>query len=294
MAKSSFHVRSTSLPSTSHPLTSRVKEELSKLRRWVHSKSCSWSTTDVLQDGICALMCLYESVEDMLQLQESQRVLIQHRDHRCVDRVLDGTLRLLDVSGTTRDAMMEMKECVQNTQSALRRRGNDSELRNQINAYMVTSKKITKLIHKCHTESKKVEAECPYSPMDIDQDLIAIATILREVEVMTLSVCALILSFMLGSRKHPKQTTLFSVAKFVQSKRISCENKQADHTEFEMVHTVLSSFSCQKSLDTAALQNAKKRLEAVEGIIGNFEGRMEGIFRALVQNRVTLLNILSK
>ncbi|KAL5703326.1 hypothetical protein ACHQM5_028429 [Ranunculus cassubicifolius] len=290
MAKSGLHVRSTSLPSTSHPLTSRVQGELSKLRSWVASKSNSWSTTDVLQNGICALMCLYESVEDMLHMQETQRVLIQHRDHVCVDRVLDGTLRLLDVSGTTRDALMEMKECVQNTQSVLRRRGNGLELTSQILTYMVTTKNVTKLIHKCHTESRKVEAESPYSPREIDQDLMAMVTILREVEAITLSVCEAFLSFMLGSRKPQKQSSWFPVAKLVHSKRISCDN----HTEFEMVYTVLSSFSSHKCLDTTVLRNAQKRLEALERNIGNFEEKMEGMFKTLVKSRVTLLNILSK
>ncbi|KAF5201325.1 hypothetical protein FRX31_009089 [Thalictrum thalictroides] len=112
--KASYHVRSISLPSRSHPLTVSVEEQLCRLRS-SEATSCSSSTFNNLSD----LNSLYESVEDLLQLSLTQNALSSERSSKCVNDVLDGSLRLLEICSTTRDVFQQIKECVQDLQSSL-------------------------------------------------------------------------------------------------------------------------------------------------------------------------------
>ncbi|KAK9164668.1 hypothetical protein Syun_005570 [Stephania yunnanensis] len=196
-----MHVRSTSLPSTPHPLTAAVEEQLDKLRGWLeYSMSCSSSLSQVhqseetLQSGFCGLTGMYECVEDLLQSQHTQQVLVHYRHEKLVDKLLDGSLRLVDVTSTTRDALLSMKECVEETQSTLRR---TSCLRNETNySYMLCRKKLHKEMQKFigHLRDQEKHYAKPTDLVDKDADFVAIVRVLRNVEAITISVFETLLS----------------------------------------------------------------------------------------------------
>ncbi|KAF5204259.1 hypothetical protein FRX31_006153 [Thalictrum thalictroides] len=284
MAKYGYHVRSTSLPSTSHPLTARVEDELNKLRGWVVANSSSLNSVVVLQEGLCGITCLYESVEDLLRLSHIQQVLVHHRHEKCVDKVLDGSLRLLDVSGTARDVLLQMKEQVQQTQSALRRRKSDKfDMRSEIDVYTSSRKKMHKVIEKCLGDLKKMDNKHPFSPSEKDQDLVALVTVLREVEIITLSVFESMLSFISSSRTLPKSSGWALLSKFKNNNRIICEMQQDEGGN--EVATVYS--------EVRTGQISQKRLEILETSIKSLEEGLENMFRRLIKTRASLLNILS-
>lgn len=63
MAEKSYHVRSDSLPSTSHPITLKI-EEVNKLKTWVSVLSLSTSTLriEMIRNGLNGLKDLYYCV----------------------------------------------------------------------------------------------------------------------------------------------------------------------------------------------------------------------------------------
>ncbi|KAI3945656.1 hypothetical protein MKW92_004855 [Papaver armeniacum] len=100
----SFHVRSISLPTNSHPLTLAVEEQLCQLK----------SSSSICQN-LSRLQKLYECVEDFLSTQ----------DGKCLDTVFDGSIMLLDVCSIIKDVLSQMRQSVQELQSSIRRRSNE-------------------------------------------------------------------------------------------------------------------------------------------------------------------------
>ncbi|KAM7257164.1 hypothetical protein ACFE04_012905 [Oxalis oulophora] len=111
----SFHVRSISLPTGSHPLAASVDEQLSRLRT---SQETSTSSSSVLCHKLDGLRKLYECVDDLLQLPLTQ----QHLSNESLDDVLNGSTRILDMCDISRDVLSQMKECQWELESSLRRK----------------------------------------------------------------------------------------------------------------------------------------------------------------------------
>ncbi|KAI3913189.1 hypothetical protein MKW98_007205 [Papaver atlanticum] len=181
----SFHVRSISLPKTSHPLTLAVEEQLCKLKATEQATSSS-----SIYQNLSGLTDLYECVEDFLATQ----------DGKCLDSGLDGSIILLDVCSIAKDVLSQMKQSVQELQSSIRRRSNE------VSDYMISRKKTSKVIRKCLSDlknNKKIDTE---------------VTILREVEVTTLAVLESVLSFV----SEPKQKNSL-ISKLMPTKQVSNE-----------------------------------------------------------------------
>nr|DAD46015.1 TPA_asm: hypothetical protein HUJ06_004245 [Nelumbo nucifera] len=132
------HVRSNSLPARSHPATSTIEEELNKLKAW-EELSTSSLKAETICVGLSDLGDVYECVKDLLNLPFTQQALFQFQDQKWVSEVLDTSVKLLDVCGTTRDLLLQMKQSVQDLQSGLRRRkGEESSLQSCIDAFIST------------------------------------------------------------------------------------------------------------------------------------------------------------
>jgi len=92
--KTSFHARSNSLPSRPHPIISEFDENICRVRdSQATSKSSSSSS---IGHKLSSLQDLYDSVDKFLQLPLTQQGLAQQRNQKCVDELLEGSLRLLD------------------------------------------------------------------------------------------------------------------------------------------------------------------------------------------------------
>ncbi|KAI3968298.1 hypothetical protein MKW92_032357 [Papaver armeniacum] len=241
----SFHVRSISLPTNSRTLTLAVEEQLHQLKATEQATSSS-----LICQNLSGLKDLYERVEDFLSTQ----------DGKCLDSGLDGSIRLLDVCSITKDVLYQMKQSVQELQSSIRRRSNE------VSEYIISRKKITKVIRKCLSDlkySKKIETE---------------GSMLREVEATTLSVLESLLSFVSG----PKQSKSLILTKRVVHK---CE----ETSEVMEVDTAVKSLT--KGVE---VNNVQKTLKALEMTLQDFEDGLETVFRCLIKHRVSLLNILNQ
>ncbi|OVA10892.1 Protein of unknown function DUF241 [Macleaya cordata] len=257
--KIAFHARSISLPTRSHPLTLAVEEQLCRLR------SSEFASSSSLCHNLAGLKDLYECVEDFLQLESIQQA-------KSVEGVLDGSIMLLDVCGIIRDVLSQMKQCVQDLQSSIRRRTND------IAAYMTSRKKVTKVIHKCLADLKKVDSK--------NNDLVAEISVLREVEATTLAIFESLLSFVSG----PKQSNWSLVSKLMPTKRVAHKGHE-ETNEVMKVDMALKAIITHKSIE---VNDVQKTLEALEMSLQDLEDGLESIFRCLIKNRVSLLNILNQ
>ncbi|OVA10896.1 Protein of unknown function DUF241 [Macleaya cordata] len=151
------------------------------------------------------------TLADFFQLESTQQA-------KSIEGVLDGSLMLLDVCGTARDVLSQMKQCVQDLQSSIRRRTNE------FGAYMTSRKKVSKVIRKCLADLNKMDSK--------NNDLVAEISVLREVEATTLAIFESLLSFVSG----PKQSTWSLVSKLMPTKRV--EHKGEEETT-EVMRSIL-------------------------------------------------------
>ncbi|KAL6270925.1 hypothetical protein ACE6H2_027836 [Prunus campanulata] len=141
-----FHTRSNSFPSRPHPIVQEVDEHLC---RWRSSEATSTSSTSI-SHKLTGLQDLHNYVDRLLQLPLTQQGLAQEQNEKSTNELLDGSLRLLDVCSSTKDALLQTMECVQDLQSIMRRRrGGESEaLTTEVRKYLTSRKMVKKAIHK--------------------------------------------------------------------------------------------------------------------------------------------------
>ncbi|XP_050207230.1 uncharacterized protein LOC126656662 [Mercurialis annua] len=209
----SFHIRSISLPSRSHPITVSLEEQIYKLNTSHSSLS--------LGQKLSGLKELYECVDDFLRLSLTQQSLSHENS---VEVVLNGSLSLLDMCSNTRDFFSQMRECLRELELSLRRS------RNGVEAYMASRKTLNKLISKYLRNLKKRDKNSKNN-----SDLTDIVVLLKGVEEVSASMFESILSF-ISLPKSKSKLSIFS--KFMQSKSASCE-KDAETNEMEKIDAEL-------------------------------------------------------
>ncbi|XWS67647.1 hypothetical protein CRYUN_Cryun04dG0023800 [Craigia yunnanensis] len=278
-----YHVRSYSLPSRSHPLSSEVNEHLSRL-----ASSESASTSSSLNHKLGSLQDLHDCIGKLLQLPLTRHILAQEQQREYVDELLNGSLRLLDVCTTAKDALLQVKECTLELQSILRRkRGATKGLANEVRKYL-TSRKATKrailkvLKNLKHKENKQ---------STVYNETGAMISLLREVQAVTLSVLASLLSFTFGPDKESKMSSWSLVSKLLHTKRVGTEKEQHIN-EMATAEATLLSLATRKS-DIRQIEDVHNELQKSESCIQDFEEGLEGLFRRLIKVRVNILNILN-
>ncbi|MCL7022959.1 hypothetical protein MKW94_020513 [Papaver nudicaule] len=243
--KIAYHARSISLPTRSHPLAAAVEEQLCNLR--------TSDLTSSISNNLVALKDLYECVEDFLSTNEG----------KCLDTVLDRSVMLLDICGTIKDVLSQMKQSAQDLQSSIRRRSNEFD------AYMSSRKKICKVIRNCLSDLKRNSKT---------NDLVTEVSLLTEVEATTLAVFESVLSFL----SAPKQSNWSLVSKLTTKRATQQVTNEVTKVDIAL-----------KSKDIEA-KEVQKPLADLEMNLQDLEDGLESVFRCLIKNRVSLLNILNQ
>ncbi|KAF8040615.1 hypothetical protein BT93_B2743 [Corymbia citriodora subsp. variegata] len=276
--KISGHFRSISLPSKSHPLTTTIEEHLSRLR-----SSEGASSSSLASHSLGELKSMYDCIDDMLQLPLTQQVLSHLRSP--TEDSLDVSLMLLDVCANVREAFSQMKECVQELKSSLRRRRRgDSCFGSEVEAYIDSRKKLDKAIRKYLRNLKK---KGPKKGSHNEATL----SLLTEAGEISLSVFGSLLGFLAlaGARRKPRGWS--RVPKLLAPKRVSCDGGE-ETSEVQGLDTVLLSLRSSKDINNQ-VGDLSKRLEELELSIQEIGDDLECIFRRLVKLRVSLLNIVN-
>ncbi|KAI3878649.1 hypothetical protein MKW92_041509 [Papaver armeniacum] len=311
--KTPFHARSISFPSRSNnPLTLPVEEQLFKLKS---SSSLSDEATSTLSPlssmcrNLSGLKDLFDCIDqDLLQSTTTHRVLA----NKCVNDVLDGTLALLDTCSNAQDVLLQVKECIQDLQLSLRRRrtrdyGHLIDI--DVEKYTNSKKKVIKSINKCLKDLKRMENRRSFSMLiEKDPDTVAIISVFREVQSITMSTFESLFSTLLSglgsSSKKPVLRGWALVSKLMHTTKCVEINKKGDEEtttgicEIEKLDVALNTFmiSCKNSMEAMvehSVQNVQKRSTEVELSIEAVEVGLELVFKSLIKTRVSLLNILS-
>ncbi|KAK8512603.1 hypothetical protein V6N13_082860 [Hibiscus sabdariffa] len=279
MAASAGHVRSSSLPTSStHPLVLSVEEQLTRLKASQHDASPS------ISDRLGGLKELYDRVDDMIHSRFPKAHCIEH-----LEDVLCGSLTVLDVCGTVRDVLSWMRESLQALESSLRRKtGLHLCLESEIRAFMVTKKEMNKAIRR---RFRGIDRKCKSTVLDNDTEMLAVVTMLREAEDMSLSVFDSLLSFLLLPKLRSKPSGMSIVSKLLQSKRASCD--RVESSEARKVEAELIILKTTKDIKVEQVQKVLKDLEAFQATIKEAEEGLECMFRKMLKTRVSLLNILN-
>ncbi|XP_027362255.1 uncharacterized protein LOC113869925 [Abrus precatorius] len=286
-----FHVRSNSFPCGSHPSTVRVEEELTKLKTW---EATSTSTSKSISTGLSLLEDLYICMEDLLNVASTQKVISHHQGEKCVEELLDGSVRILDICGITRDVMLQIKENVQALHSSLRRRKGDSSTERSVAEYNLFSKKMKKNAKKLITSLKQMDSKFGVSPLlNQDQQLASLVKVLKEVIVINMAIFQSLLAFLAVPPSKSKATKWSLVTKLMHKGVTSCEENQESFNEVQSVEASLSTL-LSEGTNVAKIQVAHERLEALENAIESIENGLESLFRLIVKMRANLLNIMTQ
>ncbi|XP_026451307.1 uncharacterized protein LOC113351563 [Papaver somniferum] len=235
-----------------------------------HARSISLPTrSNPLAAAVEAQLCKLRSSDLTLtitnnlvalkDLYECVEDFLSIEDGKCLDAVLDRSCMLLDVCETIKDVLSMMKQSAQDLQSSIRRQSNEFD------AYMSSRKKVCKVIQKCLSDLKKNTNK--------NNDLVS--DVLTEVEATTLAVFESVLSFL----SAPKQRSLVS--------KLTIKNSTQ-----QVVNEVTKVDIALKSKVTEA-KEVQKPLASLEMNLQELEQGLESVFRCLIKNRVSLLNILN-
>ncbi|KAK0603555.1 hypothetical protein LWI29_006214 [Acer saccharum] len=302
------HSRSISLPARLMHLNSLniIEAEFDKLR--TREQYSSSSGGESAGSGLIRLAELYNSInEDVITSPSIQRALHKQQHVKLVEESLDRSVELLDACGNARELILNIKDQLQELQSALRRRvvgvgGDYSSMECKIHAYTSFRKKSKKDIAKCLRELKRIDNNIIIdqsfnSNMVADLEHEQLVVVLRESSALTVSIFRSILSFL--SMPDQMKTKAGGGGWSLIRKLIPAAASERSHQEiFNEVGNVDIALHClhrqiRKSDAKIDVQITLMKLEKLDVCIRDVESGLDCLFRRLIQNRVSLLNILT-
>ncbi|KAF4368300.1 hypothetical protein G4B88_008604 [Cannabis sativa] len=264
-----YHVRSNSFPSKQHPLIS----EFDGILRSSTEASSSTSITSKLN----GLQDLHDCVDKLLLLPLNQQALSKEHNEKSLNEILDGSLRLLDICNTAKDALLLTKESTQELQSILRRRrSGEMELTSEIKKFLASRKMMKKTLRKA------LENKTTFSSLKKEQVSSETVSMLREVESMAVTVLESLLSFISG----PKSSSSWSlVTKMMNTKRVGAEdaNESNEFTSADAALNLLITAKKVKKSDSSLEENVQKQLQNLELCIEDLEQGVESLYRRLIK-----------
>lgn len=289
-------VRSISLPTRFHPLSLRIQEELNKLKAW--EPPCTSSIVspgaETIQIGLAGVMKLYNYVEEFIQIPLTQQVLLRHQHRKLVEEVLDWSITLLEACSTVKDMLLMTKEHKQNLHYALSRRRGDSTTESSIASYICFRKKVKKEITKCFGALQRLEAKLgSFRLSHPDHHLVVVVGLLRDVSGITISAMGSLLLFF----SKPAARKMLGGWPLIAKLMPTAQGKgQKIVNEVGRVDVAMQTLQVQlRSSDAKVeLQIAQRRLETLNESIEGLEAGVNCMYSFLIQNRVSLLNLLTQ
>ncbi|MED6169488.1 hypothetical protein PIB30_021785 [Stylosanthes scabra] len=281
-AKISLHLRNNSLPSAQHPFGSQCEELCQRLKD-SESEATSCSSSSSINKNLDGLQDLHECIHNLLQLPTSQQALAGE----CINELLGGSLRLLDIFSMVQDCLVQSRETVCELESFIRRRRSKAEngISIEVGKYIASRKQIKKaIIQKALTNLKGFKKDLTVASSS-SKDNKAFA-ILKEAELITLNSLESLLLFINGSKEQQSQGKWKVIPKLMNSSRV----EPCDRNEFEKVDAALKTLMNHKS---SSIENLHSYLENLELCIQDLEAGVERLSRQLIRTRVSLLNIFS-
>lgn len=186
-----------------------------------------------------------------------------------------------------------MKESLEELQSSLRRRkSRESCLSNEVEAYMVSRKKLDKAISKYLRNLKSRKKSCTSTVLDKEFIAVVVVGMLREVEEISVSVLESFLSKVSLAKARSRPGGWSVVSKLFQAKPVSAE-READTNEVEKMDAELLALKSSKDMNVVQVHNIMKGLETLESSILKTEEELGFVFWQLLKTRTTILNMIN-
>ncbi|GAA0159009.1 hypothetical protein Leryth_017611 [Lithospermum erythrorhizon] len=224
-----------------------------------------------------ALRDLHDSANDLLHSPKIRQIISHLRQEKFVHEISEASLRMLDSCGTTKDVLMLVKDHLQDLQSTFRRvsLGESNNNGEKFAMYSFQRKKLKKEMLKRLHSLKGMKNKCmnDQEMYELDQNLMVVVNVLKEVRVTTMAIVETLMSLMAMP---------------------SCPKRKVNKGLFlGKMLTRVDSIILWEKCDTTAFEIVYKRLEVVEIAIEDLEDKLECMFRRLIRTRVSLLNILT-
>lgn len=132
-----------------------------------------------------------------------------------------------------------------------------------------------------------------------DPDTMVLIAVLFDVEAASVNVFEALMSYVLGKKGKAKGSGWALVSKLMRSRRASLSEEAAEGEANEFatvdaaVDTVASRLASDSAIMGGGLESMGDQLGKLEGCVQDLEGGLEGLFRRLIRNRVSLLNIIN-
>ncbi|CAO2829459.1 unnamed protein product [Amaranthus hypochondriacus] len=274
---SSQPVRSISLPARNHPTTLKIEETISKLKS---RASCCSSGAEGIQLGLLNLVELYAHVQDLILSFSTQQ-------GKLVEEALESSVLVLDTCSQARDVILGFKQQVCDLQSALRRKGYSS-FEKEISMYSSFRKKLAKDVGKCLKVLKQGEGKFGVTaPLlnGIEPSLVNSVRLFREVYSITVVVFRSLFTFL----STPTKASGWSLIS-----RLVTKNSGAGLKETRILNEVSRVDLALNDHTKVDVMTVRDSIRGLDASLQIQEGELGCLYRCLLQNRVSLLNILTQ
>ncbi|XVF63564.1 hypothetical protein PTKIN_Ptkin09bG0096800 [Pterospermum kingtungense] len=129
------------------------------------------------------------------------------------------------------------------------------------------------------------------SDISANSEKVAVVSMLREVEEISLEVFGSLLSFLCLPKPRSKPSGWSILSQFLHSKRAPSPCEKPETSEAEKLDAELILMKSGKHIELVQVQKVLKGLEAFPSTIKETEKELECVFRRLLKTRVSLLNI---
>ncbi|XP_073287200.1 uncharacterized protein [Primulina huaijiensis] len=240
--------------------------------------------------NLACLVNLHEGIKNLIQFPSIQQAISHDQCGTWIDEILEGSLRLLDLCGFSRDVVCLTKDSFQNLESSIRRNRGETATAKDIDSYVASRKKINQMVNKNIKNMKSFNQNLT-PVLENAEDLKAIARVLKEMEAISSSVLKSILILVSGAKRRSKQRSWLLLSKLTQTNRVHDEMEQ-EMDGGDMLYA-LNVNKLEKGMDKITKQTVLRQLKSSEMTIQELEEGLESFFRSLVKTRVSLLNALS-
>ncbi|XAR61565.1 hypothetical protein NMG60_11016021 [Bertholletia excelsa] len=173
---------------------------------------------------------LHISANDLLHSPVTQRALVNHEQGKWVHEVSEASLRMVDVCGNTKGVLLLVKDHLQDLQSAFRRiSASEAAVEDKFEAHTLHRKRLRKDMMKRMRSLKGIKNKCIVGSdlSDVDQTLVVVVKVLREVRVTTMAILKRVDSPRLWEKCD-------AVTLQTANKRLETEETAIEDLEFEL------------------------------------------------------------
>ncbi|GMH14927.1 hypothetical protein Nepgr_016768 [Nepenthes gracilis] len=295
--------RSISLPTRLPSNSLEIEEQLNELR-------ITWETlpatteglalgAETLCAGLAGLAELYARVDELVHSTSTRQALLHRDGGKPVEEAIDLSVGLFDTCSTARDLTLLLKDHARDLQSAIRRRGRYSDFEENVSDYVNFRKKATKDITKRLRALKQIENKHGFAPqLDIHPHAATMVRVLRAVNAIVITIFRHLLLFRSVPVLKEKASGWSLISKPVSGGSATPNRGQSSvFNEVGGVDIALHSLHnrrCQSVGDKQEVKLLQRRLQTLDHSIRSLEGGLDCLFRRIVQNRVSLLNVFTQ